>query len=201
MMRVLINNWWLLVLRGVFAFLFAMFAFSLETVMGTWLLSTIALAGLVVLFGLLALSAGICTIAAALRGASHEKSFLLLWDGIAICIAGAVILLVPRLDLMWLVRGIAIWALVVAILELLLARTLRRHIPDGWFLALAGAASFCLGAYFLVARTTEAIPMLRWLGVYAGFSAVTILGLAFRLHALRASAHALVRHTAPATLK
>jgi uncharacterized membrane protein HdeD (DUF308 family) len=198
MMRVLINNWWLLALRGVFALLFAIFAFSLQTAMGTWLLSAIALAGLVVLFGLLAMSAGICTIAASIRGAGHEKSLLLLGDGIAIFIAGAIILLAPRLDLMWLVYGIAVWAIVVAILELLLARTLRRHIPDEWFLALAGAGSFCLGAYFLlVARTTEAISMLRWLGVYAGFSALTILGLAFRLHALRASVHELAKHTAP----
>ncbi len=199
MMRVLINNWWLLALRGVFALLFAAFAFSVQTVTGTWLLSAIALSGLVVLFGLLALSAGICTIAAAIRGAGHEKSLLLLWDGIAICIAGAVILLAPRLDLVWLVRGIAAWAIVVGIVELLLARTVRRHIPDEWSLTLAGAGSFLLGAYFLVARTTGSISMLQWLGVYAGFSSVTILALAFRLHALRASVHVLAKHTAPPT--
>jgi uncharacterized membrane protein HdeD (DUF308 family) len=199
MMRVLINNWWLLALRGVFALLFALFAFSVQTVMGTWLLSAIALAGLVALFGLLALSAGICTIAAAIRGAGHEKSLLLLWDGIAICIAGAVILLAPRLDLIWLVYSIAVWALVVGILELLQARTLRRHIPDEWFLALAGAGSLCFSVYFLAARATGSISMLRWLGVYAGFSAVTILGLAFRLHALRASVHELAKQPASIT--
>jgi uncharacterized membrane protein HdeD (DUF308 family) len=201
MMRVLINNWWLLALRGVFAILFAAFAFSLQTVMGTWILTAIALSGLVVLFGLLALSAGICTIAAAIRGAGHERSLLLLWDGITICIAGAIILLAPRLDLVWLVHGIAVWAIIVGILELLLARTVRRHIPDEWSLTLAGTGSFFLGVYFLLARTTGPISMLRWLGVYAGFSAITILALAFRLHALLASVHELVKHTAPPTPK
>jgi hypothetical protein len=93
------------VVSGVFALLFAMFAFSLQTVMGMWLLSAIALAGLVVLFGLLALLAGVCTIAAAIRGAGHEKPSLLLWDGIIICVAGAAIILAPRLDLIWLVYG------------------------------------------------------------------------------------------------
>lgn len=197
MMRVLINNWWLLALRGVFAFLLAVFAFSVQTVTGTWLLSAIALSGLVVLFGLLALLAGVCTIAAAIRGASHEKSLLLLWDGVAICIAGGVILLAPRLDLMWLVHGVAVLAIAIGILELLLARTLRRHIPDEWSLTLAGTVSFLLGAYFLAAHATELISMLRWLGVYAAFSAVAILVLAFRLHALRASVHALAKHPAP----
>jgi uncharacterized membrane protein HdeD (DUF308 family) len=199
MIRVLINNWWLLALRGVFALLFAMFAFSLQTVMGMWLLSAIALAGLVVLFGLLALSAGICTMAAAVRGAGYEKSSLLLWDGVIICIAGAAIILAPRLDLVWLVYGFAVLALVAGVIELLQARKLRRHISDEWFLALAGAGSLCLGAYLLVARPTGATTMLRWLGVYAGFSAVAILGLAFRLRALRASVHALARHSTPVT--
>ncbi len=201
MIRVMINNWWLLALRGTFALLFAMFAFSMQTVMGTWLLSAIALAGLVVLFGLLALSAGICTIAAAIRGAGREKSLLLLWDGIFICVAGIVILLAPRVDLTWLVHGIAVWAMIVGVLELLLARRLRRHLPDEWSLAVAGAVSFGFGAFFLVAGMTEAIPMLRWLGVYAGFSAVMILALAFRLHGLRASVHHLAQHTAPTAPK
>jgi uncharacterized membrane protein HdeD (DUF308 family) len=201
MIRVLIKNWWLLALRGVFALLFAMFAFSMRTVMGTWLLSAIALAGLVVLFGLLALLAGLCTIAAATHGAGREKSSLLFWDGIAICCAGVVILLAPRLDLTWLVHGIAVWALIVGILELLLARTLKRHMPDEWSVAVAGAASLGFGILFLVSGLTEATSMLRWLGVYAGFSAVTILTLSARLHALRASAHVLAQHVGPAIPK
>ncbi len=198
MIRVMINNWWLLALRGAFALLFAMFAFSMQTVMGTWLVSAIALAGVVVLFGLLALAAGICTIAAAIRGAGRDKSFLLLWDGIAICVAGIVILVERRVDLQLLVHGIAVWALIIGVLELLLARRLRRHLPDEWSLAVAGAVSFGFGLFFLVARMTEAIAMLRWVGLYAGFSAAMILALAFRLHSLRASVHHLAQHTAPA---
>src|SRR5260370_6895136 len=177
MMRVLINSGWLLDLRGVFALLFAAFAFSVQTVTGTWLLSAIALSGVVVLFGLLGVSAGNCTIAAAIRGAGHEKSLLLLWDGIAICIAGAVILLAPRLDLVWLVRGIAAWAIVVGIVELLLARTVRRHIPDEWSLTLAGAGSFFLGAYFLVPPRTESFSMLHWLVTFAEFLSSTSTAL------------------------
>src|SRR6266704_1102646 len=160
MMRVLINNWWLLALRGVFAFLFALIAFSLQTVMSEWLLRAVAMAGMVVLFGLLAVCAGICTIAAAFRGAGSDKSHLLLWDGIVICIAGGAVLLVPRLDLRWLVYIVAASAIGVGILELLLARALRRHILDEWLLVLAGAGSLCLGAYFLVARTTGATSMI-----------------------------------------
>jgi uncharacterized membrane protein HdeD (DUF308 family) len=118
-----------------------------------------------------------------------------LGDGIAICIAGGIILLAPRLDLTWLVTTVAVMAMIVGVLEMTLARRLRRHIPDGWILALAGAVSFCLGAYFVFARIMEAGSMLEWLSVYAGFSALAMLTLAFRLRSLQASVHKLVHHT------
>jgi uncharacterized membrane protein HdeD (DUF308 family) len=192
MIRVLINNWWLLAMRGIFALTFALFALSLQGAMGTWLLSAIALAGLVVLFGVLAFAAGACTIAAAVRGAEHHERWLpLLFDGVVVCIAGAVILVAPRLDLIWLARIVAAWAVVAGILELMVARRLRRHLPDEWLLALAGAASFCFGLYLFLVWNGEASTLLRWLTGYAAFSAAAILALAFRLRALRGSVHAL----------
>ena len=198
MLRVLINNWWLLALRGVFALLFAALAFSSHSVMGTWLLSAIALAGMVVFFGLLAIAAGACTIVAGIRGASTpsggERSWLLFWDGVAVCVFGAVVLLAPELDFIWLARMLAVCAVVIGIVELLLARSLRRHVPDEWFLAVSGAASFCLGLYLFPLWIREATTMLRWLGTYAAFSGLAILGLAFRLRALRQSVHKVAEH-------
>jgi uncharacterized membrane protein HdeD (DUF308 family) len=82
--------------------------------------------------------------------------------------------------------------MVVGILELVMARTLRRHIPDEWSLSLAGLGSLILGAYFLFERSVEGVSILRWLGVYATFSALAILALAFRLYGLRSSIHQLV---------
>jgi uncharacterized membrane protein HdeD (DUF308 family) len=195
MLRVLINNWWLLALRGVFALLFAGMAFSSHTVTGTYLLSAIALAGVVVVFGLLAIAAGVCTIVAAVRGAGGEKWWLLFWDGVAVCILGAVVLLAPKLDLILLARMLAMCAVVIGIVELLLTRTLRRHVPDEWFLAVSGAASVCFGLYLFLFWTQETATMLRWLATYAAFSGLAILGLAFRLRGLRASVHELAEHT------
>jgi uncharacterized membrane protein HdeD (DUF308 family) len=194
MLRILINNWWLLALRGVFALLFAALAFSSHTVMGTWLLSAIALAGVVVFFGLLAIAAGVCTIVAGVRGAGEEKWWLLFWDGVAVCIFGAVVLLAPELDLIWLARMLAVCAVGIGIVELLMARTLRRHVPDEWFLAVSGAASFCFGLYLLLLWTQEVTTMLRWLATYAAFSGLAILGLASRLRTLRHSVHELAGH-------
>ncbi len=195
MLRVLINNWWLLALRGILALLFAALAWSTHTVLGTWLLSAIALAGIVVAFGLLAIAAGVCTIAAAVRGGGGEKWPLLLWDGMIVCVIGAGVLLAPALNLIWLVRMLAACAVGIGIVELLLARALRRHIPDEWFLALSGTVSFGFGCYLFLFWTREVGTMLRWLAAYAGFSGLAILSLAFRLRALRVSVHELARHT------
>lgn len=194
MLRVLINNWWLLALRGVFAILFAGMAFSSHSATGTWLLSAIAHAGVVVAFGLLAIAAGVCTIVAGVRGASAEKWWLLLWDGVAVCAFGAVVLLAPELDLTWLARLLAGCAAVIGTVELVLARTLRRHIPDEWFLAVSGAASLCFGLYLFLFETQEANTILRWLAAYTAFSGLAILALAFRLRGLRASIHELAEH-------
>ena len=192
MIRVLIDNWWLLALRGVFALAFALFGLWLDSASGTWLLTAIAQAGLVILFGVLAFAAGACTIVAAVRGAErHERWLPLLLDGVIICLAAGFILLAPRLDLVWLARLVAAWAVVGGVLELMAARHLRRHLQDEWLLAVAGLASLGFGLYLFFAWNREASTMVRWLTGYAAFSAVAILALAFRLRALRGTAHTL----------
>jgi uncharacterized membrane protein HdeD (DUF308 family) len=195
MIRTLINNWWLLALRGFFALVFALLVLSMQPLAGFSFTRPIAHAALVIIFGLLALGAGISTILAAVHHAGDDRSHLLLWDGIAVGVGGLFVVLAPKLDLTLFVYFAVVWSIVIGILELLMARTLRRHIPDEWFLSLAGLASLALGGYLFFERSDASASLLRWLGVYAGFSAVTILALAFRLHSLRSSIHHLAGRT------
>jgi len=48
-------------------------------------------------------------------------------------------------------------------LEVVMARTLRRHVPHEWSLSLAGLGSLILGAYFLFERSVEGITIMLWL--------------------------------------
>jgi uncharacterized membrane protein HdeD (DUF308 family) len=187
MIRVLINNWWLLGLRGIFALLFAVLAFSLRPVADSVFTRPIAHTATVIVFGLLALAAGVSTILASFRRAGRNRSHLLLWDGIAVSVVGLVTLLGSKLTLVRFVYFIAAWAIVIGVLELQIARSLRRHIPDEWSLTVAGAASIILGAYRIFERSDQGVSLLPWLGVYAGFSAITMLALSFRLYSLRSS--------------
>ncbi|HLW54507.1 MAG TPA: DUF308 domain-containing protein [Candidatus Angelobacter sp.] len=193
MIRLLIRNWWLLALRGILALIFAGLALALQPLSRSFVLRPIIHAGVVVVFGLLAIAAGVCTIVAATRGAGGDRFHLLLWDGIAICAAGLVVLFVSWLDLALLVNLVAAWALVVGILEFLAAMRLRRHVSDEWSLALAGTASFLFGAYFLYARPEAETSIFHWLGLYAVFSGLTVLILAFRLRSLGKVSHHLAQ--------
>lgn len=98
----------------------------------------IARTATVMVFGLLAFAAGVCTILAAFRRAGRNRSHLLLWDGIAVSVVGLVTLLGSKLTLARFVYFIAAWAIVVGVPELLIAPSLRRHIPDEWSLTVAG---------------------------------------------------------------
>ena len=192
MMRVLIQNWSLLALRGLFALFFAVLAFSMRTLLKTDFINVIAFVGLEVIFGLLVFGAGVCTIAAGARGAGeHERSWWLILEGAVLSIAGLLVVIVPKLTLSTLGHVVAGSAVVIGICELFLAQTLRRHIPDEWFLALSGMGSICFGCYLVLMWRQEASIIGEWLGIYAAFIGAVTLGLAFRLRALRSSIHKL----------
>jgi uncharacterized membrane protein HdeD (DUF308 family) len=190
MLRVLVHNWWLLGLRGVFALAFAILVFSLQTFGFTWFLQAVAFTSVVELFGLFAFCAGIFTIIAAVRGYGKESGWwLVLLDGSAACLAGVAAVTVPNLTFIALVRLIALWALFMGACELLMARKLRHHLPDEWFLALSGAGSAAFGAYLFFGWASQVHQVINWLGCYALFSSFTMLALTVRLRNLRRHAH------------
>jgi membrane-associated PAP2 superfamily phosphatase len=84
----------------------------------------------------------------------------------------------------------------IGFVEIGVARSLRRHVPDEWILGLAGAASVGFALFFLVIKPEEAGPMVIWLGSYSGFSAACMLALSFRLRGLRASIHKIAQAAA-----
>ncbi len=195
MLRVFLDNWWLLGLRGAFALAFAGLVFSIRTIGSTWLLGAIAFTSVVEFFGLFAFGAGVFTIVAAVRSIGKEGEWwLLLVDGVAACIAGVAAVTVPDLTFVALVHLTAVWALFVGGCELLMARKLRHHVPDEWFLALAAAGSLVFGAYLFLGPTLHIRDLFVWLGSYALFTGFAMLGLALRLRKLRRQAYLAAEH-------
>ena len=190
MLRVMISNWWLFACRSAFAFLFALYALFVQGANLPMLLRAFAHASAVVLSGLLAFSAGIFTLAAALRKSNHGvERRLLIVDGLGACAAGAIVVLVPSLTLFHLVKIIGSWAIFAGSCEMLMAHKIRRHLPEEWFLVLAGVGSLGFGAFQLLGWATDDSTVLAWLGSYALFRAVCMAGLAYRLQRISVLPH------------
>jgi uncharacterized membrane protein HdeD (DUF308 family) len=142
--------------------------------------------------------AGACTVAAGIWRAATGKWWLLVADGALVIAAGLTLILVDGVAFTTVTQAVVVLAVAIGFLELSVARSLRRHLPDEWILALAGIGSIGFALAFLLLKTEEIGPMFIWLGAFSGFSAACMLALAVRLRRLRTSIHR-VGHSVPET--
>src|SRR5690242_2750532 len=119
MIRLLIRNWWLLMVRGIFAVAFAIFIFVILPFVPAPLLRELSFAGVVVVFARFGVVSGGIPVAVAVLGARQGgTAWLLLAEGLAVGCSGVVILLSPGLTIRLLILLIAVTVLLVGILEI-----------------------------------------------------------------------------------
>ena len=192
MIRLMIQNWWLLFLRGILAIAFAIFIFAFMPFLPAPFLRQFAFAGLAAIFALFAFATGVLTIAAAVRGAGQGgSSWLMLADGIAVATGGLIILVAPGSTLVRVIQLIALIALVVGVLEFVAGIHLRRHVTDEWLLISGGIISIAFSPCLLLANIGTVQAAMTWVSVYALATGLAVIGLALRLRSLRNSIHAL----------
>jgi uncharacterized membrane protein HdeD (DUF308 family) len=192
MIRLMIQNWWLLFLRGILAIAFAIFIFAFMPFLPAPFLRQFAFAGLAAIFALFAFATGVLTIAAAVRGAGQGgSSWLMLADGIAVAAGGLIILMAPGSTLLRVIQLIALIALVVGVLEFVAGIHLRRHVTDEWLLISGGIISIAFAPCLLLANIGTVQAAMTWVSVYALATGLAVIGLALRLRSLRNSIHAL----------
>ena len=144
------------------------------------------------ILGRLALAAGACTVAAGVWRSTNGKSWVLALNGLALGALGLIQygFVRSRISFLTIALLIIVMAMSLGILELVIARTLRRqhHVAEARVPALAGVVSVGFAVAFLSLgfRWVKIAPGsnadLLWLGSYFGFSAICMLGLALRLH-------------------
>jgi uncharacterized membrane protein HdeD (DUF308 family) len=182
-----IKGWWLLILCSVLNAILSFLLFLALSPDGSPILRAFVYGRRAAeQFGLLALAAGLCTVAAGIWNLRRSDSWLLVLNGLVCSALG------------WLVRSnrpvtfrtvallIAVMAVSIGIYELAAARTLRRGVrADKWFLSVAGVVSIGFAVAFLafVLRWLKLDPSpsaqtFHWLGSYFGFSAICMLVLA-----------------------
>lgn len=172
-LRVLGENWWLLLLRGIAAVIFGILCFA-------W--PAVSLIALVILFGVYALLDGFFSLIAAVLG--RHKSTPLWWliiAGLISVAAGIVTLLYPQVTALVLVIFIGAWALVRGGFEIAGAMMLRKEIRNEWLLIAAGLLSVIFGVAILINPGVGALALVWLIGIYAILFGVPMIWLAFRL--------------------
>lgn len=172
-LRVLAENWWLVLLRGVCAVIFGILAF-------VW--PGLSLLTLVILFGIYSLMDGFLALIAAVLG--RHKSTPLWWliiTGLISVAAGIVTFSYPQITGLVLVIFIGAWALAHGVFEIIGAIRLRKELDNEWLLIAAGLLSVIFGLAILINPSAGALALVWLIGAYAIAFGLPMIWLAFRL--------------------
>jgi uncharacterized membrane protein HdeD (DUF308 family) len=179
MQAVLLRNWWVVLLRGVFAIVLGLISL---------LAPGLTLEVLVLIFAIYAIADGALAIVAGVRAAErHERWGALILEGILGVAAGAVMLALPGATLVFLVVFLGAWAIVTGVVLLAAAIRLRRMHGE-WLLVANGIVSLLLGAVLFLSPITGIVVLSWWIGFYALVFGILLIVLAFRLRRLNADA-------------
>jgi uncharacterized membrane protein HdeD (DUF308 family) len=175
LLHALAKNWWLEVLRGVAAIIFGILAF-------VW--PGLTLLTLVLFWGAYALVDGVLAIVAAIKGGNPMPRWWLAIVGIAGIVAGALTFLVPGITALVLLIFIAVWAIVLGVMEIYGAIRLRKEIEGEWLLILNGVLSVLFGLILLWRPAVGALAVVWIIGAYAIILGVIYIafGLKLRKH-------------------
>lgn len=169
--RALRTLWWLVLLRGVLAVVFGLYAlFSPAS----------ALLALVFVFGFYAIMDGVTAV---VLGVRHRRAGHWGWhvaQGVASLLAGLVALFWPGPTVLALVLIVAVWSIAIGVAELVEAFTARRQgEPWGWLLT-GSVVAILFGVVLLASPGAGALVLLWVIGV-----TTLALGAVFVVAALR----------------
>jgi uncharacterized membrane protein HdeD (DUF308 family) len=178
LLRALADNWWLLLLRGIAAIAFGILAFM-------W--PVLTLLTLIFLWGAYAVVDGVLALWGAIAG---PKGYMgsRLWlavVGIAGVLAGLLAFAWPGVTALVLLLFIAVWAIIIGVMQIWGAIQLRKEIEGEWLLILSGLLSVAFGVLLLVQPGAGALAVVWIIGWYAILAGCLYIALAFRLKKLK----------------
>jgi uncharacterized membrane protein HdeD (DUF308 family) len=162
------QKWWVLLLRGIFAILFALIAFAWPGV--TLLILTTLFAVYAFLDGIFAVAAGI-----------HFRWTMLVVLGIIGIIAGLLAFFFPGVTALTLVFIIAAWAIIRGAAEIAAAVQLRKVIPNEWSLILGGVLSVLFGVLLFAWPAVGVLTVIWIIGIYALLAGILLIMAGFRV--------------------
>ena len=176
MIEVIVKKWWVFLLRGLAAILFGVLALI-------W--PELTLLTLVALFGAFVLLDGLFNVIGGIT--SRKKNFywwILLFTGLLEIAIGVLTLLWPNVTGIVLLYLIATWAVVVGILDIVLAIQIRREIKNEWILIIDGVFSVLIGVLLFIFPAASAVALAWLIGLFAIILGIVFIILAVRLRGL-----------------
>lgn len=170
---VLSRNWWVLLLRGLIAVAFGLLGWFRP---GITLAVLVLLFGAYALAdGIL----GIWT-AIRGRKEHEDWGVLLLWGLVGIA-AGILTLVAPGVTALVLLFYIAAWAIATGVLEIVAAIRLRKEIEGEWWLIFGGLVSVIFGVLLMAQPGAGALTLLWLIATYAVIFGVLLVILALKV--------------------
>ena len=180
-------NWWLVMLRGLLAILFGIFALTSPLA---------ALAAFILIFGVWAFIDGIDALAMAVSG---WRSWQLVFVGLVGIGIGFLTFFRPGITAFALYAAVAAWAIARGLLEIAVAIELRKSIKGELWLVLAGVASIVFGVLLIVLPMAGILTLAWLIGAYALIFGVMMFALSLRLRHAHVDAQRITHPTVPIT--
>jgi uncharacterized membrane protein HdeD (DUF308 family) len=170
------RNWWMYLVRGLFAVLFGILAIISPS--STELALVLLFGAYVLMDGALAVAAGIASYR------SFDRWWAVLLEGVTGIVIGVMTFFWPTITALALVYFIAIWAVFTGIFEIAAAIEFRRVISGEWAMILGGLLSVVFGILLFVSPSAGAVSIIWLIGLYAITFGVIEMIFAFRLRSL-----------------
>lgn len=164
---ILERYWWAITIRGIVSVLFGLFVLF-------WTKDILQV--LVLLFALFVTASGIVNIFASFAARdAHEHWWVYLVKGIFEVILGIIIFIYPLISIIAIVYLIALWALILGIIELWISSNILREVAQRWILTTTGIFSIII-AILLVVFPISSVVTVAWLiGLFALISGIAML--------------------------
>lgn len=176
MLQTMAENWWMILLRGIFAIIFGTLALAFPG---------LTLVALIYVFAAYALIDGGITVYQAFSSRKTDTNWG--WgiaEGIIGIIAGIGAALVPGLAGLTLLFVMAFWAIVTGALEIYAAIRLRKRLEGEIWLGLAGLLSVIFGIIVIFNPLGGALATAWLIGIYAIVFGASMIALALRLRSI-----------------
>jgi uncharacterized membrane protein HdeD (DUF308 family) len=172
-MNQLTYNWWMVALRGVLAIVVGLLAFFFPG---------ITLAVIIALFGVFVLLEGALLIISGIRSRRDQKRWwVIILQGFISIGAGIFAFTAPLATAIALLYLIAAWAIVSAILEIMVAIRLRKEMEGEWLLILDVLLTILFGFALVVVPAVGLFILVWMIGGFKLAPGILLLLLAFRL--------------------